>query len=117
VESELTDRLPAPVEAAGHFVVSEALVNATKHACATAVTVRVSLTVDHVVICVADNGIGGADPNAGSGLRGLADRVEAVGGRLTIVSPIGGGTQVTAELPGTLEEDSDDGSEDGSEVA
>jgi signal transduction histidine kinase len=104
VVSELTGRLPAPVEAAGYFVVSEALVNATKHACAAAVTVRVSLSADHVVVCVADNGIGGADPNAGSGLRGLVERVEAVGGRLDIASPLGEGTRVTPELPCCLED-------------
>jgi signal transduction histidine kinase len=99
VASELASRLPAPIEAAGYFVVSEALVNATKHACATAVTVRVSLVGDHVEVCVADDGIGGADPNAGSGLRGLAARVEEVGGRLDIVSPIGGGTRLVSHLP------------------
>src|SRR5262249_28049964 len=99
VVSESTGRLPAPVEVAGYFVVWEAVAKAPKPAGATATTVHVSRVGDHVVVSVADNGVGGADPDAGSGLRGLADRVEAVGGRLDIVSPVGGGTRVTAELP------------------
>ena len=92
-------RLPQPVEFAAYFVASEALANVAKYARASAVTVRLLRTGPHAVIEITDDGIGGADPAAGSGLRGLTDRVEALHGRLTVVSPAGGGTVVSAELP------------------
>jgi signal transduction histidine kinase len=91
--------LPGPVELAAYFVASEALANVAKYAEATAVTVRVSHAGLRAVIEIADDGIGGADATGGSGLRGLADRVEALDGRLHVVSPPGVGTVVTAELP------------------
>jgi signal transduction histidine kinase len=92
-------RLPQPIEFAAYFVASEALANVAKHARAGVVTVRVLRDGSTAVIEIADDGIGGVDPAAGSGLRGLTDRVEALRGRLTVVSPAGGGTVVRAELP------------------
>ena len=92
-------RLPEPVEFAAYFVASEALANVAKYAHATAATVRVRHTDAQVVIEIADDGVGGADPDAGTGLRGLADRIEAVHGKFRVAGPPGGGTIVTAEIP------------------
>jgi PAS domain S-box-containing protein len=92
------ERLPEPVEAAAYYVVAEALANVQKHAGATRVVVHASTDEHRLVVEVADDGIGGAD-DAGSGLRGLTDRVEALGGRLSLDSPPGGGTRLLAEIP------------------
>lgn len=92
-------RLPAPLEAALFFVCSEAFSNVVKHAATSAVSVELGADRDRVVVTVADDGIGGAGPGRGSGLRGLADRVEALGGSLRVESPAGVGTLVVAELP------------------
>ena len=92
-------RLPQPVEFAAYFVASEALANVAKYARATAATVRVVRTATAVDVEIADNGVGGADPAAGTGLRGLGDRIEALHGRLRVSSPPGAGTVVTAEIP------------------
>jgi PAS domain S-box-containing protein len=92
------ERLPDQVEAAAYYVVAEALANVHKHAGATRVVVHASLEDHRLVVEVADNGIGGAD-DEGSGLRGLADRVEALGGRLSLESPPGEGTRLLAEIP------------------
>jgi PAS domain S-box-containing protein len=91
-------RLPEPVEAAAYYLIAEALTNVTKYARASSVDIRVSAS-DAIVVEVMDDGVGGADPRAGSGLRGLADRVEALGGSLEVVSPAGGGTTLRAEIP------------------
>jgi signal transduction histidine kinase len=91
--------LPKPIELAAYFVASEALANVAKYAHATAVTLRVASNGTGVTVEIADNGIGGADASRGSGLRGLADRVEALDGTLRVSSPRGGGTTVSAELP------------------
>jgi signal transduction histidine kinase len=99
VTFEASERLPERVELAAYFVASEALTNVVKYAQATAVTVRVRLAGRVARIEIADDGIGGADDTNGSGLRGLADRVEALDGRLLVSSPPGGGTVVTAEMP------------------
>ena len=101
VELELAteERLPRPVEAAAYYVVSEALANVAKYAEATAVTVRVGQDNGQAVIEVVDDGVGGADPEHGSGLRGLSDRVEALAGRLAVVSRAGKGTRIRAEIP------------------
>ena len=100
VENELADaRLPEAVEVAGYYVAAEALTNVVKYAQATHVTLRVAREADDVVVEIADDGIGGADPARGSGLRGLRDRVDALDGRLDVVSPRGGGTRVRATLP------------------
>jgi signal transduction histidine kinase len=92
------ERLPAPVEAALFFVCSEALANTAKHARASRVSIKAKEHGPEVVVTVTDDGIGGASPSRGSGLRGLADRVEALGGRLSVESPAGGGTRVVVEL-------------------
>jgi signal transduction histidine kinase len=91
--------LPAPVEAAAYYVVSEALANVTKYAQASAVEVTVERMNGVAVVEVADDGVGGADPVRGSGLRGLADRVAALSGELDVASPPGAGTRVRAEIP------------------
>jgi signal transduction histidine kinase len=90
---------PQPVALAAYFVASEALTNVAKYAHATVAEVRVTRSGSTLVVEVADDGAGGADPAGGSGLRGLADRVEALDGRLTVVSPPGRGTSVRVELP------------------
>jgi len=92
-------RLPEAVEVASYYVVAETLTNVGKYAHATTATVDVSRSPGLVVVEVKDDGIGGADTDRGSGLRGLADRVEALGGRLRVWSPVGGGTRVQAEIP------------------
>ena len=95
----LEQRLPEPVEAAAYFVVAEALANVIKYASASSVFVRVESGNGRAVVEVADDGAGGADPSRGTGLRGLADRVEALGGRLSVQSPPGEGTRLRAEIP------------------
>jgi PAS domain S-box-containing protein len=100
VELALADaNLPAPVEAAAYYVVSEALANVAKYAQASGVAVRVERANGRAVVEVADDGVGGADPGRGSGLRGLADRVEALDGRLSVESAPGSGTRIRAEIP------------------
>jgi PAS domain S-box-containing protein len=99
LSTNLADRLPPPVEAAAYFVVAEALTNVAKYAAATEVRVSAQRNDGRVVVEVADDGVGGADPTRGSGLRGLADRVEALEGRLDVQSTEGGGTRVRAEIP------------------
>ncbi|MCW3034857.1 MAG: integral rane sensor signal transduction histidine kinase [Actinobacteria bacterium] len=94
-----SERLPATVEATAYFIVSEALANAAKHARASSVTITVARCNEHLEVSVLDDGVGGADPSRGSGLCGLADRAAAVGGALSVASPPGGGTQVTARIP------------------
>jgi signal transduction histidine kinase len=93
------DRLPAPVEAAAYFVVAEALTNVVKYANASQARVSVSRRNGHAIVEVADDGIGGADPGRGSGLRGLADRISALDGTLELSSPEGAGTLLRAEIP------------------
>jgi signal transduction histidine kinase len=99
VDCRLPGRLPEPVELAAYFVVCEALANSAKYARATSAAVRVWHADGVLFVEVADDGVGGADEALGSGLRGLADRVEALDGRLHLSSPAGGGTTVRAELP------------------
>jgi PAS domain S-box-containing protein len=93
------ERLPQAVEAAAYYVAAEALANAAKHSRATIVRVRVAVDEDAAAVEVVDDGGGGADPEGGSGLRGLADRVAALGGTLEVVSPPGVGTTVRARIP------------------
>ena len=99
VESDLGERLPPPVEAAAYYVVAESLTNAAKYAQASGVAVRLSRQNGLARIEVADDGVGGADSSRGSGLRGLADRVEALSGRLGVESPPSAGTCIWAEIP------------------
>ncbi len=95
----LPSRLPKEIEAATYYVVAEALANATKHAHATSVGVSLTVRGDSLRATVQDNGIGGADPMAGSGLSGLMNRAEALGGWLSVESRAGQGTTVVVELP------------------
>jgi signal transduction histidine kinase len=93
------ERLPAPVEAAAYFVVAEALTNVVKYAEASTAAVRIRRNGSYAVVEVRDDGVGGADPTVGTGLRGLADRLAALDGRLEVHSPPGEGTTVRAEVP------------------
>jgi signal transduction histidine kinase len=95
----LDRRLPRHIEATAYFTVAEALTNATRHAQASRVDVSIRDEGDRLAILVADDGVGGADPSRGSGLGGLADRLASIDGRLTIESPAGGGTRISAEVP------------------
>jgi signal transduction histidine kinase len=92
-------RLPEPIEVAAYYVVSEALTNAAKYARASVVRVAVEAGGRLLWIAVRDDGVGGADPARGSGLLGLKDRAEAIGGTLSLQSPRGKGTTLIAELP------------------
>jgi signal transduction histidine kinase len=92
-------RLPATIEAAVYYVVSEALTNVTRYAQASEAHIAVTCDDGELVAVVADDGIGGADPARGSGLRGLTDRVAALDGRLEVESPQGRGTTVRAVIP------------------
>jgi signal transduction histidine kinase len=97
---DLEARPDEPIEAAAYFIVAEALTNVARYASASAASVTVRPDADSVLVEVTDDGTGGADPRAGSGLRGLIDRIEALGGRLEVESPPGQGTTVRAWLPG-----------------
>jgi signal transduction histidine kinase len=99
ISARLEDRLPQPVEAAAYYIVAEALTNASKHARASRVRVGLSRSDGSVLVEVADNGVGGADRRRGSGVRGLGDRVEALGGKLELRSPAGSGTTLSAHIP------------------
>jgi signal transduction histidine kinase len=99
VAGDLGDRLPEAQEVALYFVAAEALANVAKYADATQVEIRVERTTAAATLAIADDGVGGADPEGGSGLRGLRDRVEALAGRLRVESPPGAGTTVHASVP------------------
>jgi len=101
LDAGVSGRLPAAIEAAVYFVVSEALTNAAKHASASLVSVDVAAHNGSVKVEIDDDGVGvgGADPARGSGLIGLRDRVEALGGSIDISSPAGGGTALRVEIP------------------
>ena len=92
-------RFPAAIEATAYFVVSEALANVAKHAMADGAEVTICKRPGRLVVEVSDDGAGGARPEGGSGLRGLADRVASVGGVLRVDSPPGGGTRLEADIP------------------
>jgi signal transduction histidine kinase len=96
---DLEDRLPEGLEVAAYYVVGESLANIGKHAHATSATVAVGCRNGELVVEIVDDGVGGADTERGTGLRGLADRTEGLGGRLRVWTPIGGGTRVRAEIP------------------
>jgi signal transduction histidine kinase len=100
VELEISvGTVPPAVEAAVYFVCAEALANAAKHAEASSVTISISQSSGRLSLTLVDDGVGGADVGKGSGLRGLADRVEALGGQLAVQSPMGGGTRLNATIP------------------
>jgi signal transduction histidine kinase len=96
---ELDGRIDERIEVAAYYVVCESLANVGKHAHATSATVAVSRMNGELTVEVVDDGVGGADSERGTGLRGLADRVEALGGRLRVWTPRGGGTRVRADIP------------------
>jgi signal transduction histidine kinase len=99
LEVRVGERLPEPVELAAYFVVTEALTNVAKYACASRATVRAVRLNGRLVVEVADDGVGGADPDGGSGLRGLADRVSALDGTLELRSDALSGTLLRADIP------------------
>jgi signal transduction histidine kinase len=99
VVAELNGRLPERVEAGAYYAIAEGLTNIAKHASASTATVMLTREPGWLRLQVGDDGIGGADPARGSGLRGLADRVQALGGTLEVDSPPGGGTQLRAVIP------------------
>ena len=96
---ELAERVDEPLEVAAYYVVSESLANIGKHAQASSATIDVARANGQLVVEIVDDGVGGADSESGTGLRGLADRVEALDGRLRVWTPHGGGTRVRAEMP------------------
>jgi signal transduction histidine kinase len=95
----LADRLPEPVEVAAYYTVAESLANAAKHAHATLIRVSGSVRDGWLELSVRDDGVGGADPGRGSGLVGLTDRIEALGGTIHVDSPVGKGTCLRIRLP------------------
>jgi signal transduction histidine kinase len=99
VTADVDGPSPASVEVAAYYVVCEALTNAAKYADATSVAVDLVRRNRRLIVEITDDGVGGADPAGGSGLHGLADRLEALDGRLQVTSPAGQGTTVRAELP------------------
>jgi signal transduction histidine kinase len=99
LELAVDERLPDQIEVAAYYVVSEALTNVAKHANASGVDVRAQLADGALELTIEDNGVGGAEPPEGSGLTGLADRVDALGGSIAITSPQGGGTCLRVQLP------------------
>jgi signal transduction histidine kinase len=101
VELELgaAERLPEPVEVAAYYMVSEALTNATKHAQASVVHVALEVRDRTLHVAIRDDGVGGADATRGSGILGLTDRVEAIGGTIAVTSRQGEGTSVVLDLP------------------
>ena len=99
MDVRIEDRLPEPVEVAAYYVVSEMLTNAAKHARASVVEVEAETSGGTLRVCVRDDGAGGADPARGSGLTGLKDRIEALGGTFSLHSPASAGTTVSCELP------------------
>jgi signal transduction histidine kinase len=99
INVRIDGRLPEPVEVGAYYVVSEMLTNAAKHARASVVAVDADASGGMLRLRVRDDGIGGADPVRGSGLTGLKDRIEALGGNISLHSPRGGGTAVSCELP------------------
>ena len=99
LDVDMRERAPETVEVAAYYLVSESLTNVAKYARASRATVVIRHAGGRLAVEIADDGVGGADAAGGSGLRGLADRVEALGGRLQVRSPAGGGTRISAAMP------------------
>jgi signal transduction histidine kinase len=99
LEADVPARLPEQVEVAAYYVVSEALTNTAKHARASVVQVDIRAPADSLRLSVRDDGVGGATPGRGSGLVGLTDRIQALGGTITVASPPGHGTELLVDLP------------------
>ena len=95
----LGQRLGEHVEAAGYYIASEAITNVAKHARASVITMRVDGCDGALILSISDDGVGGADPSRGSGIIGLNDRVEALGGTISMLSPPGHGTALHVQLP------------------
>jgi signal transduction histidine kinase len=107
----IDERLSEPIEVAAYYVVSEALANATKHASASRVDIEATVRDGCLWLSIRDDGVGGADPAGGSGLVGLRDRAEAMGGSIEITSPPGRGTHVSVRLPLELDLNPDESQE------
>jgi GAF domain-containing protein len=105
LDAALDVRLPEPIEVAAYFAASEALANAAKHSQAARIEVSLKAKTGRLLLSIRDDGVGGADPRNGSGLVGLTDRVEALGGSMEILSPAGKGTMIAVELPLELDLD------------
>ena len=99
LETSITRRPPAAIESAAYFIVTECLTNVARHANATKVSIGITRVGDRLVMEIHDNGVGGADASRGSGLQGLRDRVIALGGTMYVISPTGGPTTISVELP------------------
>jgi signal transduction histidine kinase len=99
LDVQITERPPAAIESAAYFFVNEALTNIARHASATRANVSIARAGDRLVVEVRDNGKGGADPARGTGLTGMRERVTALGGRMYLISPPGGPTTISVELP------------------
>ncbi|ALR13857.1 hypothetical protein BST43_18085 [Mycobacteroides saopaulense] len=104
IEVNVDDPIAAPVEMAAYYVLAEALANAAKHSAASRVQVSVRCDGPDLRMTIRDDGVGGASPRKGSGLIGLTDRVEALGGQLSVASPIGRGTSLDVSIPNSLTE-------------
>lgn len=102
LDLHISDRMPTVIEVAAYHVVYEALANAGQHAHTSVVHVRAAMQDDTLHLSVRDDGTGGADPDRGTGLTAIQDRVEALGGQLTVTSPTGGGTVLAATIPTTV---------------
>ena len=100
-------RFPEPIEVAAYYVACEALTNAAKHARASRIEVTLATSTDALLLSIRDDGVGGADPRRGSGLVGLADRVEALGGSIHVHSDAGDGTHIAVRLPVEFESTKD----------
>jgi signal transduction histidine kinase len=99
VDIKVQGRLPSVVEATAYFIVAEALTNVTRHAAAHSARICIARSNGHLDVEVRDDGAGGADGSVGSGLTGMADRLDALSGSLLVESPLGGGTRLTAVIP------------------
>jgi signal transduction histidine kinase len=100
LDLNLGPQLGEHVEAAGYYIASEAITNVAKHAQASVIDVRLDGSDGALILSISDDGIGGADPSRGSGIIGLKDRVEALGGTISVVSPLGHGTTLHVQIPG-----------------
>jgi signal transduction histidine kinase len=99
---DIADRPPQPIEIAVYYVVSEILTNATRHAHASAISIEAISADKFIRATITDDGVGGADASIGTGLTGLIDRVEALGGQFSLESPVGSGTTVSVNLPAAV---------------
>ena len=99
LDLHLGPRLGEHVEAAGYYIASEAITNVAKHARASVIDMRADGCDGALILSISDDGIGGADPSRGSGIIGLKDRVEALGGTISVLSPPGRGTALHVRLP------------------